>query len=93
MSKLQEMQLQILDIAESLRGMWVKPQHESLLNSIIDELELIDVGLIEDEKIILKLKSIESSVSKLEIHPNEVGEWLFMNSQIIMDIRNLINRI
>lgn len=93
MSRLQEIQLQILDIAESLRGMWVKPQHESLLNSIIDELELIDVGVITDEEIIFNLKSIESGISKLEIHPNEDGEWLFMNSQIIMDIRNLINRI
>jgi hypothetical protein len=93
MSRLQEIQLQILDIAESLRGMWVKPQYESLLNSIIDELELIDVGVITDEELIFNLKSIESGISKLEIHPNEAGEWLFMNSQIIMDIRNLINRI
>jgi len=81
---------EISKIIEYMRCLWVIDDDVESLNTTIAFLDSIDIDFTTDEALKIILLQIKTNLEKLNIHPDEEGEWINLKSLVIKDLDKLI---
>lgn len=81
---------EISKIIEYMRCLWVIDDDENSLNGSIALLDSIDIDFTTDDALKTILLQIKTNLEKLNIHPDEEGEWINLKSLVIKDLDKLI---